>query len=292
MAHATRHRSRASCRSSRPERHPYLTWETGPVDDGAMLARVAPLALLLLLATLGCESSASRYYEAFRAANPQWGPDMFPGSRSHVGEVVAALWAPSERGTSRTTELEVLEWTPEGWSRSHTEDVLAGQFEADAGSDYLVTAVVACQVKRGVILVDEARRVWYLLPRNQLASYDHCFCGGSGPLELGMSCEFKRRPASEAALEREAQELLGRKRGQGDLYGTTCPSLEHYQRGLVLLDAGRHAEARAMLERGDGFVISWRDGRIEAPKTIAWCREPAQRTRELLIRRLEVAEVD
>lgn len=241
---------------------------------------------------IASSASGGGYYEAFREANPSWTPYMFPSSTADVAEVVAALLSPPAQGTSTLTALAVVARTPEGWARDETEEILAAGSPASAEGDYLVTAVLGCQVRSGPVVVNEARRVWYLLPRNRLASYDHCQCGGAGPMGMGMSCSFKRRPASEAALELEAQAFATRQRSQSDLHQTSCPSVEHYRRGESYLAVGRVREARAMLSEGDAFLELAPDGTVESPGTIAWCRDRAQRQRDVLLRALTAAEGD
>lgn len=193
---------------------------------------------LVALGLFAC--AANPYdYDAYRAAHPGWEPAL-PDAPAGLAEVVAALHAPDAVPNARVElkSLAVLDVSAEPW---RSLDLAALQ-DAAPGADYAVIARRDCRAGAGSE-ADEASRVdYYLIRRGQVEAYAYS--------DFHARCEIHERfraargesVALESSLTAHIQDRHGRR--QLDLAQT-------YRRGLGYVEAGRLAEAHAMLRLGD-----------------------------------------
>lgn len=201
------------------------------------------LSLCTGLLGLGCRTG---YYDAYRAAHPEW-DGSFPRENAPLEEVLAALHAPASAEGTRI-ELTALElWRVDGdvSSRVDFEALRRGEADLHPDTDVAVLALRTCRAERGLQNVEALRIGWYLLPDQHLSAYDHYAFGKV----CAVSNEFRAARGAAIPLETAASARIAAD------YGRVPVDLSQlYRRGLAYLEAGRVADAEAALTRGEiGF---------------------------------------
>lgn len=196
-------------------------------------------SLTVAVVLLGC---AAGPYEGYRAAHPEW-DGAFPTQGADVSRTVAALYAPGRGWTTTVTRIDVWRIAPGGWIAVDPEAVQSLSAQADLVADYAVAASLHCASNDGTTQFMRGETVWYLLPRNRLAAYDH--------YEFEPGCDVANHfaPARDTLVSTE-RALLERVRLP--LPAPASGAAEYYEKGLAFLRAGRREDAAAMLAAGDG----------------------------------------
>ena len=203
------------------------------------------LALMLVLTCLAGVGScrSATFYDAYRAQHPDWEP-VLPLLGASLPEVVAALHAGSDIEEIRVEarELRILRLADAGAEPVGVDELVAGAGDVGDADTYAVVVDRVCSASAGLRELERVRVAYYLLPENRLAGWDHyefrSLCAprnhfrAVGP-ELAV---VERRLAAEvgAAFDPPALELA-----------------QVYRRGISYLEAGRPAEAAAMLVLGE-----------------------------------------
>ncbi|MGH0032605.1 MAG: hypothetical protein ACQGVC_22665 [Myxococcota bacterium] len=205
------------------------------------LVRSIGLAILCGIAALGCSTT---YYDEYRAAHPGFDPTL-PRVGVTLPELLAALEAPHPVETIDVvvSEPAIYRVGEEGrdWQSVEYADVRSGAFTASDADDYVVLVGWTCRFERGLAEAPGVERFgFHLLPGNRVVAYDHYdFRERCVP-----SNHFLAARGPAIALEREAFARLS-------VLGTRFSLEQAYRRGLAYLEAGRVAEARAMLLLGE-----------------------------------------
>ncbi|MFI5315374.1 MAG: hypothetical protein ACHQ6T_06725 [Myxococcota bacterium] len=193
------------------------------------------LALAMIFAVTGC---AGGRYEAYRAQQPEW-DGAFPTGAADVKRTVAALYAPGRGYAETVTQLWV--WRLPEWAPVDADAILRSAASAAAG-DYAVVASLSCASNDGTTQFMRVSVVWFLLPENRLTAWDH------DEFKPGCAVTNRFEPARGALVETERALL---KHAGLPLPAGADGATEYYQKGLVLLRAGRRDDATAMLTAGD-----------------------------------------
>ena len=211
------------------------------------------LALAVMFAVTGC---AAGPYQAYRSEHPDW-DGAFPTAAADVKRTIAALYAPG-RGYAETV-TQLLVWELPDWAPVDANSLLRSSAAAPA-TDYAVVASLHCASSDGATEFMRGSIVWYLLPQNQLAAWDH------DEFKPGCAVSNQFEPARGPLIETERALL---KRAGLPLPAGAAGAAEYYQKGLAFLRAGRRDDANTMLRAGDssgeaGFEVR---ARFNAPHT-------------------------
>lgn len=195
--------------------------------------------VLGLLAILGCRST---WYDEYRAQHPGFDPTL-PRTGASLLEVLAALHAPNPEETidvslSRLAIFHVLEGGR--WREIPFEALRDGRVAPAEDEDYAVLFAATCVFAPGLSERVTTRRGYFLLEQGRVSAYDHYAFRD----RCAVDNEFLAARGAQIPVEREAFARLGES-------GATFSLVQAYRRGLAYLEAGRLAEARAMLLIGE-----------------------------------------
>jgi hypothetical protein len=225
-----------------------------------------------MLLAAGC---AAGPYHAYRAAHPDW-DGAFPTASADLARTVAALYAPGSKWTTTVTQIYAWRLEPESWTSVDLENLPA----APADADYAVVASLHCASNDGNAEFMRSEIVWYLLPRNRLAAWDHyAFAPGCGVTNAFQPARGPLVPAERELLER----------AHIPLPATASGAAEYYEKGLAFLRAGRRDDADAMLAAGDRAGTGEFDVRARLNQPHAAGRESAAQARAALVGALGAA---
>jgi hypothetical protein len=230
---------------------------------------VSHLGLALLLAFAAC---AAGPYESYRAAHPEWNGE-FPSADADLVRTLAALHAQGRGTTVTVTDVKT-------WRRESGAWVTFNPVLAPPDGEYAVVASLHCASNDGTTQFVRSQNVWYLLPNDKLAAWDHY------AFQPGCEVTNAFEPA-RGALVADERELLQRV-GLPLPAGATSDA-EFYQKGRAFLRAGRRDEAREMLARGDSAGKGGFDVRARFNGPHAAPPESAADARAALTRELDAA---
>jgi hypothetical protein len=238
-------------------------------------ARRAVRVVALLLAS----ACASTYYDEYRSQHPGFEADA-PREGADLEEVLAALHAPNRVETIdvRIERLEIARVDREPWVDLRFEAVRSGAFRSSDEDSYAVLVTWQCRFEEGLREERDARTGYYLLPGNRLGPRDH----------YGFRDRCSRRNEFVAArrelvpLEREAMRRVALRSG-----ATRLELGQAFRRGLAYVEAGRLADASAMLVVGEqGYRAA--TSRLVVGQTAPESVREATRLRNNLMRALGV----
>jgi len=244
----------------------------------ALACALSPVATALAcaLASLAVTGCASGYYEEYGAQHPGFDAQL-PRLGASLPELLAALHAPDRVETieAELARLAIFEVAGERWREIPFDAIRSGSLLPSDASDYAVLVGLHCRFEQGLEEGGTTRAGFYLLPGNRVAAYDHYAFRD----RCAVSNEFLAARGALVPVEREAFARLAG-------YGSRITLAQAYRRGLAYLEAGRVADAQAMLVLGERSYRASAEGLRAAGHSEALA--DAERMREALMRALGV----
>jgi len=240
-------------------------------------ARKRAGAALGALAALACGTAGP--YDAYLAQHPGW-DGQYAREGASLEEVVAGLYAPAASEDARIEVTEIQLW------RAHGEVATPIDFEAwrrgdvalAPDTDVIVITKRTCRAERGLQDLEVDRVGYYLLPKLRLDGYDDYAFGKI----CAVSNTFRAARGPTVPLERAAAQRIAIDFGK-----LPIEPAQLYRRGLAYLEAGRVADAQAVLTVAEpGFRAA--SAHVEPGKPVPEMYTEAARLRAQLMRALGV----
>ena len=228
---------------------------------GAIRTARSPLVSIALLIALATACAGS-YYDQYRQANPDWLP-VFPDPGASLEETLASLYAPNPtRANVVLRKLQIFRTDVDPWQEIAFDSIRKGTYKPSDAADYAVIANFYSIARIELTRLHGEKVGWYLLPDNQLASYDHYVF-----MDAYVSNDFRASTANEIDTEKRLVALIAQNYPASMVHVT-----ETYRKGMEYVRTGRLGDAEVAIAAASR-AVDVRRGDCRLPRrSQGWCR--------------------